>query len=132
MRALALEEEVECHGVHLLLDRLQEHRILGQDALTEGLRQITDHPRCRPPKQKSAPGFATIPACEAAELRPLAQYSSPKLVRPFSIPFGRPSAMAASSALRCYSPILHYHSFLEIATSRQFRHTARKGTPPMP
>ena len=50
MRALALEEEVECHGVLWLLDRLHEHRILGQDALTEGLQQIADHPRCRLPQ----------------------------------------------------------------------------------
>ena len=34
LRALALEEEVECHGVLWLLDRLHEHRILRQDALT--------------------------------------------------------------------------------------------------
>jgi len=50
LRALALEEEVECHGVLWLLDRLHEHRILGQDALTEGLRRIAGHPRCRLPQ----------------------------------------------------------------------------------
>ena len=50
LRALALEEAVECHGVLWLLDRLHEHRILDQDALTEGLRQIAGHPRCRLPQ----------------------------------------------------------------------------------
>ena len=50
LRALALEEAAECHGVLWLLDRLHEHRILDQDALTEGLRQIAGHPRCRLPQ----------------------------------------------------------------------------------
>ena len=50
LRALALEEAVECHGVLWLLDRLHEHRILDQDALTEGLRQVAGHPRCRLPQ----------------------------------------------------------------------------------
>ena len=50
LRALALEEEVECHGVLWLLDGLHEHRILDQDALTEGLHRIAGHPRCRLPQ----------------------------------------------------------------------------------
>ncbi len=50
LRAAALEEDVECHGVLWLLDHLQGHRILGQDALIEGLRRIAAHPRCRLPR----------------------------------------------------------------------------------
>lgn len=50
LRVLALEEDVECHGVLWLLDRLHEHQILHQDALAEGLRQISGHPRCRLPQ----------------------------------------------------------------------------------
>ncbi len=49
LRALALKQAVECHGVLWLLDRLHEHRILDRYALTEGLRQIAGHPRCRLP-----------------------------------------------------------------------------------
>ncbi len=50
LRVLALEEAVECRGVLWILDRLHEHRILEQDALTDGLRQIALHPRCRLPQ----------------------------------------------------------------------------------
>lgn len=50
LRALARDEEVECHGVLWLLDRLHEHRILGRDALAEGLAHIAAHPRCRLPQ----------------------------------------------------------------------------------
>lgn len=50
LHALALEEAVECHGVLWLLDHLHEHRILDQDALAKGLRQIAEHPRCRLPQ----------------------------------------------------------------------------------
>lgn len=50
LRALALQEDVECHGVLWLLDRLHEHQVLGQGALTDGLRQIAEHPRCRLPQ----------------------------------------------------------------------------------
>ncbi|MDE0209177.1 MAG: hypothetical protein OXJ64_04775 [Boseongicola sp.] len=50
LRDLALEEEVECHGVLWLLDRLHEHRILDPGVLTDGLRRIAGHPRCRLPQ----------------------------------------------------------------------------------
>ena len=50
LRALALEENVECHGVLWLVDHLHGNRMLGQDALTEGLRRIAEHPRCRLPQ----------------------------------------------------------------------------------
>ena len=50
LRALAQEESVECHGVLWLLDGLHEHQILDPDALTDGLQQIADHPRCRLPQ----------------------------------------------------------------------------------
>ena len=50
LRALALEEAVKCHGVLWLLDHLHEHHILDQNALTVGLQQIAEHPRCRLPQ----------------------------------------------------------------------------------
>lgn len=50
LRALALEKNVECHGVLWLADHLHGNRMLGQDALTEGLRRIAEHPRCRLPQ----------------------------------------------------------------------------------
>ena len=49
LRELALDEEVTCHGVLWLLDRLHEHRTVEQDTLTQGLRQIAEHTQCRLP-----------------------------------------------------------------------------------
>ena len=50
LRAVALEDEIECHGVLWLFDRLHEHRILDRDMLIAGLSQIAEHPRCRLPR----------------------------------------------------------------------------------
>lgn len=50
LRALALQQQVECHGVLWLLDHLHAHRILDAHTLTGGLRQIAEHPRCRLPQ----------------------------------------------------------------------------------
>lgn len=50
LRVLAPKEDVECRGVFWLLDCLHEHRILGRNALVEGLGQIAEHPRCRLPR----------------------------------------------------------------------------------
>ena len=59
LRALALEDVIECHGVLWLLDHLHEHRILDQDFLTEGLRRIAEHPRCRLPQAEIRARFRT-------------------------------------------------------------------------
>ena len=50
MRELAVEEEVSCHGVLWLLDRMFEHRVVDPEDLCTGLRQIAEHPRCRLPQ----------------------------------------------------------------------------------
>ena len=50
MRELAVEEEVPCHGVLWLLDRLFEHRVIDPEELSAGLQRIADHPRCRLPQ----------------------------------------------------------------------------------
>ena len=59
LRALALEDAIECHGVLWLLDHLHQHRILDQDFLTEGLRRIAEHPRCRLPQAEIRARFRT-------------------------------------------------------------------------
>ena len=50
MRELAVEEEVSCHGVLWLLDRMFEHRVVDPEDLCTGLQQIAEHPRCRLPQ----------------------------------------------------------------------------------
>ena len=50
MRELAVEEEVSCHGVLWLLDRMFEHRVVDPQDLCAGLQQIAAHPRCRLPQ----------------------------------------------------------------------------------
>ena len=52
MRELAVEEEVSCHGVLWLLDRMFEHRVVDPEDLCAGLRQIAEHPRCRLPQSE--------------------------------------------------------------------------------
>ena len=49
LRELAEEEEVDCHGVLWLLDRICEHRVIGRSDLCAGLDKIAAHPRCRLP-----------------------------------------------------------------------------------
>lgn len=52
LRELAEEEEVRCHGVLWLLDRMFEHSVIEQDDLCAGLGKIAAHPRCRLPKSE--------------------------------------------------------------------------------
>lgn len=46
MRRLAEVEEVRCHGVLWVFDRLEEHRIVNAAALHAGLSRVVAHPRC--------------------------------------------------------------------------------------
>ncbi len=50
LRELAGEEEVDCHGVLWLIDRMFEAGVADRNALCAGLQAIRDHPRCRLPK----------------------------------------------------------------------------------
>ena len=50
LRELAEEEDVRCHGVLWLLDRMFEHGVTDQEDLYVGLGKIAAHPRCRLPK----------------------------------------------------------------------------------
>lgn len=50
LRALAGEEEVECHGVLWVLDALEQHTIVDSPTLLSALTIIAEHPRCRLPK----------------------------------------------------------------------------------
>lgn len=50
MRRLAEAEEVRCHGVLWVFDRLEEHRVVGTDVLHAGLTRVVAHPRCRLPQ----------------------------------------------------------------------------------
>ena len=52
LRELAEEEEVRCHGVLWLLDRMFEHRVIDHQDLRAGLGRIAAHPRCRLPKSE--------------------------------------------------------------------------------
>jgi hypothetical protein len=51
LRALAGEQDVDCHGVLWVLDRLQEEAVVSVQALLDGLRRVEAHPRCRLPKR---------------------------------------------------------------------------------
>ena len=50
LRELAVEENVNCHGVLWLLDQLHEYHVSDQELLYKGLRKIANHPRCRLPQ----------------------------------------------------------------------------------
>lgn len=50
MRRLAEVEEVRCHGVLWVFDRLEEHGVVAASALDAGLSRVAAHPRCRLPK----------------------------------------------------------------------------------
>ncbi len=58
LRALAVEEGVECHGVLWLLDRIFEVGVANPDVLCAGLRAIHAHPRCRLPEKEIAKRIA--------------------------------------------------------------------------
>jgi hypothetical protein len=51
LRELARREQVACHGLLWLLDRMQDEAVVTVQALRDGLRQIEAHPRCRLPKR---------------------------------------------------------------------------------
>jgi predicted nucleic acid-binding protein len=50
MRRLAEAEEVRCHGVLWVFDRLEEHKVVGAAALHAGLSRVVAHPRCWLPR----------------------------------------------------------------------------------
>lgn len=50
MRRLAEAQEVRCHGVLWVFDRLEEHQIADAVALHEGLSRVVAHPRCWLPR----------------------------------------------------------------------------------
>ena len=50
MRRLAETEEVRCHGVLWVFDRLEEHQVVGAAALHAGLSRVVAHPRCWLPR----------------------------------------------------------------------------------
>lgn len=51
MRRLAEAEEVRCHGVLWVFDRLEEHQVVGAAALHAGLSRVVAHPRCWLPRE---------------------------------------------------------------------------------
>lgn len=63
LRALADEEEVRCHGVLWLLDRMFERRVIDQDDLVAGLGRIAAHPRCRLPRSEISKRLLAWSAC---------------------------------------------------------------------
>jgi hypothetical protein len=50
MRSLAEAEEVRCHGVLWVFDRLEEHRVVTAEVLHAGLSRVVAHPRCWLPR----------------------------------------------------------------------------------
>jgi hypothetical protein len=52
LRQLAGEEQVECHGILWVLDRLEAEAAASCVELRDGLRRIAEHPKCRLPKHE--------------------------------------------------------------------------------
>ena len=52
LRGLANGENVDCHGVLWLLDRMEEAGIPGLQALHDGLTALAGHHRCRLPRKE--------------------------------------------------------------------------------
>lgn len=50
LRGLARTEEVACHGVLWLIDKVFEHGLASADQLCSSIQAIASHPRCRLPK----------------------------------------------------------------------------------
>ena len=50
LRALAVAEQVECHGVLWLIDHMHTERVVEAAILRVGLEQLARHPRCRLPR----------------------------------------------------------------------------------
>lgn len=51
LRRLAEAEEVRCHGVLWVFDRLEEHGVVALPGLHRGLELIVENPRCRLPRE---------------------------------------------------------------------------------
>jgi len=51
LRHLAEAEDVRCHGVLWVFDRLEEHRVVEASVLLEALSRVIEHPRCRLPRE---------------------------------------------------------------------------------
>ncbi|MEX2198928.1 MAG: hypothetical protein WD886_08960 [Burkholderiales bacterium] len=51
MRRLAEAEEVRCHGVLWVFDRMEERRVVTAAMLRDGLTRVVAHPRCRLPPE---------------------------------------------------------------------------------
>jgi len=52
LRKLAGEEQVECHGILWVLDRLEAEAAATCIELQDGLQRISQHPKCRLPKHE--------------------------------------------------------------------------------
>lgn len=52
LRDLARGEQVDCHGVLWVLDRMQEEAVVAVQVLHDGLTRMSEHPRCRLPKRE--------------------------------------------------------------------------------
>jgi len=52
LRDLATGENVDCHGVLWLLDRMEEAGVPGLQALFDGLTALAGHQRCRLPRRE--------------------------------------------------------------------------------
>ena len=50
LRALAVAEQVECHGVLWLIDLMHAERVVEAAILRAGLEKLAGHPRCRLPR----------------------------------------------------------------------------------
>jgi hypothetical protein len=73
LRSLASDEQVECHGVLWVLDRLESANIAPCRELHEGLKLISEHPKCRLPKKEIQIRLERYAALIQAE----AQFQSP-------------------------------------------------------
>jgi len=52
LRQFAIAESVECHGVLWLLDEMDAAGVVDVRELSDGLTAMSQHPRCRLPKQE--------------------------------------------------------------------------------
>ena len=64
LRELATEENVDCHGVLWLLDRMFEASATSASKLCAGLEAISAHPRCRLPKSETRKRLVRYSATE--------------------------------------------------------------------
>lgn len=52
LRALAHEDQIECHGVLWVFDQMHSERLISLDLLRSGLQRLVAHPRCRLPQNE--------------------------------------------------------------------------------